>query len=301
MPFDIRLIPILAITLCVAVGVPAIAGVYVYNDAKQRNMDPLVWTLIAVLIPGGIIGIIIYLVGRDDNYTLRCYACKTAVEERTVTCPGCGAKLRYTCPECGKIVERTWKLCPDCGAVTDRLQDVTPTVRRKEKCRLLRVLSIVVGTVAAVSVIALLVMLAIDIYYPPQETITVEAVREEYLQENPEVHQWLESVKTIDGGICALYWYEDKGRVQETHYIVVSPSMLDDDFLNAGVQTPEAEIGLGQAVKVYLDSGEDYGVIHVTYTGKERAELIVYLDGRRQDCREEPYMEKMFDLELEVI
>ena len=53
--------------IIVALLVPILVGIYVYRDAKTRNMDALLWTLVSMLIPG-LLGLIIYLIIRN-NYT----------------------------------------------------------------------------------------------------------------------------------------------------------------------------------------------------------------------------------------
>ena len=101
--------------LLFAIGVPVLIGVYVYRDAKRRNMDAVLWTLIAVLVPS-LIGFIIYLVVRSKYSAAQCPDCGAWVEQGFARCPNCGKSLKNLCPGCGKPVEHTWKVCPACGA-----------------------------------------------------------------------------------------------------------------------------------------------------------------------------------------
>ncbi|MFA9399114.1 MAG: zinc ribbon domain-containing protein [Clostridiaceae bacterium] len=101
---------ILIILLIVAIGV------FVYKDAVLHNMDPVIWTLIAVLVPN-LVGFIIYLVVRSSKKdTLKCPSCNNPVKSDYVKCPVCGSNLKATCPICGKAVNSDWKNCPYCSA-----------------------------------------------------------------------------------------------------------------------------------------------------------------------------------------
>jgi len=81
--------------LLLSVAMPILIGVFVYKDARKRNMDAVLWTLLAVL--GSYIGLIIYLVVRNKSAAP---VCKEAV-----------------CPACNQSVEPGWKLCPRCGVM----------------------------------------------------------------------------------------------------------------------------------------------------------------------------------------
>lgn len=57
------LIPIIVILIGVLIGV------WVYRDAKRRNMDAILW-LIVVLV-GNLVGFIVYLIIRKDHPVLQ--------------------------------------------------------------------------------------------------------------------------------------------------------------------------------------------------------------------------------------
>ena len=55
------------IIILVAIAVPIVIGVLVYQDAKRQEMSsPLAWALVAALSPS-LIGLVIYLVVRSSN------------------------------------------------------------------------------------------------------------------------------------------------------------------------------------------------------------------------------------------
>lgn len=99
--------------LLVFIGIPAIVGVFVWNDAKKRNMNAVAWTAIAVLAPG-LVGFIAYLIISRGTSELKCPRCETAITDKYVICPVCGAKLKPVCPNCSAPVEAHWKNCPMC-------------------------------------------------------------------------------------------------------------------------------------------------------------------------------------------
>lgn len=115
----IATIPILIIlTLIIALIVSI--GVFVYRDAPAHGMDPLVWTLIAVLVPN-LIGFIIYLVIRSNNKdNLKCPSCNKSVKSEYAKCPYCGIMLKGTCSNCGKAINSDWESCPYCSTEIDK-------------------------------------------------------------------------------------------------------------------------------------------------------------------------------------
>jgi RNA polymerase subunit RPABC4/transcription elongation factor Spt4 len=86
---------------------------YINRDAKRRGMSPLLWTIVAVLIPNAL-GIILYFILRQP---LRrgCPQCGNAVETGFNFCPRCNHKLSPSCPQCQRLVGANDVYCPYCG------------------------------------------------------------------------------------------------------------------------------------------------------------------------------------------
>ncbi len=105
---------ILVLALVLGIGVPVAMGLYVYHDAKKRGMNALVWTLLTVLIPG-FIGLIVYLIVRNEHSGKNCPVCGRNVSEHFSVCPECGHSLKPVCPVCGKTVAYDWNICPHCA------------------------------------------------------------------------------------------------------------------------------------------------------------------------------------------
>jgi hypothetical protein len=89
---------------------------YVYRDAKRRDMNPVLWTLlVTILAPAyGFIGFVIYLLVREP-LAYPCPRCSTTVGARFNFCPNCKYDLRPSCPNCKREIAETDKFCPYCA------------------------------------------------------------------------------------------------------------------------------------------------------------------------------------------
>lgn len=121
------------IYLAIFACIPALIGIYVYRDAKNRGMNAALWTLIAVLTPV-LVGFIIYLLVRGSYFDMQCPNCGTAVMEQYISCPNCGTRLRAVCPDCSFPVETEWKVCPRCARpLPEHYDDIFLPVEKKDK------------------------------------------------------------------------------------------------------------------------------------------------------------------------
>ncbi|MBR5533375.1 MAG: zinc ribbon domain-containing protein [Ruminiclostridium sp.] len=113
--------------------VPLLLGIFVYRDAKDRGMNPLLWALAAVLCPS-FLGLIAYLLVRGSYANWKCPRCGSPVQESFTACPQCGAKLKASCHNCGGAIEKDWQVCPHCASPLDwNDRDFTPPVKPQEK------------------------------------------------------------------------------------------------------------------------------------------------------------------------
>lgn len=79
--------------LLLTIILPIFIGVYVYRDADKRGMNPLLWLLIVVLVPG-FIGFILYLILRSSSESnKRCSNCNSYVDYNYDVCPNCLSPL----------------------------------------------------------------------------------------------------------------------------------------------------------------------------------------------------------------
>ena len=89
---------------------------YVYRDAKRRDMNPILWTLLCLLLswPFFAIGFILYFQVREP-LPYPCPRCSTMVGARFNFCPNCKCNLHPSCPSCKREIAETDKFCPYCA------------------------------------------------------------------------------------------------------------------------------------------------------------------------------------------
>jgi Double zinc ribbon/Phospholipase_D-nuclease N-terminal len=90
---------------------------YVNKDAKRRNMNRTLWTLLVIFIPNAV-GFIVYFLLRQPIIR-PCPKCDAQLRTDFSFCPSCGYVLEPHCPNCRKPVEATWTLCAFCGGKLD--------------------------------------------------------------------------------------------------------------------------------------------------------------------------------------
>jgi RNA polymerase subunit RPABC4/transcription elongation factor Spt4 len=86
---------------------------YINRDAKRRGMSPVLWTIIAIVIPNAL-GILLYFVLRQPLRSA-CPQCGNAVQTGFSFCPRCSYKLSPNCPQCQRVVGADNVYCPYCG------------------------------------------------------------------------------------------------------------------------------------------------------------------------------------------
>jgi|SRR5271157_30288 len=93
---------------------------YVYADSKRRGMNPILWTLLVILVPK-LFGFIAYFLLRKPLLE-PCPNCKSPVGPGFAYCPKCGYAIMPSCSNCGRAIQRDHLCCPYCGkAVTARV------------------------------------------------------------------------------------------------------------------------------------------------------------------------------------
>lgn len=96
--------------IMVAAFVPA--AFYVNADAKRRQMNSLLWTLLVIFVPNAI-GFIIYFMMRQP-IAASCPKCSATVKTDYSYCPSCQTELTSTCPACHRAVKPDWLNCAYC-------------------------------------------------------------------------------------------------------------------------------------------------------------------------------------------
>ena len=123
-PPDLKYNPVLAslalagivtmVSVCMASIIFLIA--YVNRDAKRRDMNTALWTLLVILLlpAWGFIGFVIYFLMREP-LPYDCPQCGKSVGARFNFCPNCKCNLNPSCPNCKREVVETDKFCPYCA------------------------------------------------------------------------------------------------------------------------------------------------------------------------------------------
>jgi hypothetical protein len=93
-------------------GIALLTG-YVNQDARRRGMNPLLWTILVLVIPNGI-GFVVYFVARQP-LQVPCPRCAAAVPSGVGYCASCGFKVAPTCPRCGRGLSAEQAYCAYCG------------------------------------------------------------------------------------------------------------------------------------------------------------------------------------------
>ena len=90
-------------------------GIAVYHDAKKRGMEPLLWALVATLVPY-LLGLIAYLIIRHPIQTV-CPSCSQPIAQGDVYCKSCGAAVQVQCSACHRPTAPGSRYCPHCGVL----------------------------------------------------------------------------------------------------------------------------------------------------------------------------------------
>jgi len=106
--------PLLGILAGVGGGCYLLVIGYVNRDSKRRGMSPVLWTIVAIVIPNAL-GFLLYFVLRQPLQGI-CPQCGNAVQAGFNFCPRCSHKLSPSCPQCQHVVGLNHAYCPYCGA-----------------------------------------------------------------------------------------------------------------------------------------------------------------------------------------
>ncbi|MBR1866923.1 MAG: hypothetical protein IJ801_10550 [Lachnospiraceae bacterium] len=87
------IVVILAALVTIAViALTVLLGVWTYRDAKSKGMNGVLWTAVVLLVPS-FIGLIIYLIVRNENHKVTCSHCNADVSGKSRYCSNCGQPL----------------------------------------------------------------------------------------------------------------------------------------------------------------------------------------------------------------
>ena len=105
--------PLLGFLVGLVVGCYLLLIGYINRDSKRRGMSPMLWTIVAIIIPNAL-GMILYFVLRQALQTT-CPRCGHVVHPAFAFCPQCSYKLTPICSQCQRSVGVNDVYCPYCG------------------------------------------------------------------------------------------------------------------------------------------------------------------------------------------
>lgn len=274
---------VLLVYLAIFICIPVLIGIYVYRDAKERGMNAVLWTLIAIL-PSALIGFIIYLLVRSSYSNLKCPQCGRAVTEQYVSCPNCGVKIRAACPGCLTPVEEGWNVCPKCAApLPEHYDDVFTPVKKKDKM-LGKILFVVILVPILFIVLTVGSFLAFS-GSSGRSGVTSVAV-DEYLHQvnNPEIEKWFSGIGKASDKAYALRQessFGEDGQIQ-VQYLIYMPWVAEFSKSSIGTSAgwfgPTLKLGIGDS------RGGSATFILLTWTGDKVPKLKLYYDGAPVSC-----------------
>ncbi len=133
MGFGIGFLAIFIVLAVVCICIPIAMGAYVYKDAANRGMNPVLWTAATILVPG-FIGFVAYLILRNENAANICPKCGKKVSDEFLVCPECAYPLNQSCPKCMHPLAYDWNICPNCAnPVPENMKLQKPVKQKKDK------------------------------------------------------------------------------------------------------------------------------------------------------------------------
>lgn len=268
--------------------IPIIIGVYVYKDATRRGMNAIMWTLVAVFAPS-FIGLIIYLVVRENYSDLACPQCNTKITEQYVVCPGCGVKLKPACDNCGNPIQPEWKVCPRCThPITGAYDEVVAPVKRKDKgLGKILILAIVVPILLVV-IIAVSFMGMMTYTTSSMDRLScslVEIAYEEYIEdiEDDKIKKLLEDANKDKRYIALEYETVDEIEGdEERHYLLYVPE--GGEMYDMNMQMEEGLFKDIFRIKLTLSKARIPMVYCIDVEREDADAFELYINGEKKEC-----------------
>lgn len=263
-----------------------IVAFFVARDANKRNMNPLVWALVAALTPF-FIGLIIYLICRNPLVDLQCAKCGANISQYDKVCPSCGNVILTQCPNCDFPIQKGWNACPSCGMEFPK--EYGQPVRNYKKDNGIMVVIIVV--VLAVLALFVSVFSLWSLNRTRYEEIVgcggfegMYNISEKDMEENQAITDWLKACKDSRKKVYIL---ASDSSDTVIIYIPNSENLMECDGSIAYVNGTEKGV-----ISFYIENTEykdDYGYDFFLFECKSELSQDtlgeVYMDGR--DCSAE--------------
>ncbi|MGN1157827.1 MAG: zinc ribbon domain-containing protein [Agathobacter sp.] len=234
---------LVVLTLCLVIA--ALLLGFVYHDAKKRNMNALLWSLLAVFTPF-FLGLIVYLICRNPVSDLQCPRCGAAISTTDKICSNCKSTLLTQCPNCDFPVQRGWKNCPKCGS--ELPGDFEQPIRAYKKDNNLAVILVIIVLIVLALFLLAVPLLTYSGNFANTSSYTgmngLYNITAEDMAENEAISAWLKECKNSDKDAYVL---------------------LSKNSSTCLVYVPECD--------TLIESG-----ISITYFDDKECELYIYID-----------------------
>lgn len=279
---------IVLFAVLVDVAISVTMCVLVYKDAQKRDLNPVLWSLIVILVPS-LIGLIIYLIVRSDKKKIPlCPCCKSPVKEEYSVCPNCGNRLKNICRNCSAPLLPGWKVCPNCSAPVTQEQNVMPLPQtnkhpKKKNGSLIAIiiLAIIVPALFITGIFGALIYVTDDSVRGLAATHSVWITKDELQEEYPSLSLWVKSCDQDSKNEVFLYADDNNGRILiyvKNHGNSLAAEATESYFLGdtaLEMTLPSAsESTKGTYTLLYLNTFADSHSISFTCDGETVAPVI---------------------------
>lgn len=276
MSIGIAGILVFILALILGLAVPAIIGVYVYRDAKQRNMNPALWTLLAVFAPG-FIGLIIYLVARADRTPLVCPNCGYSVNEGFSVCPECGFSLKNKCPRCAMPLEYDWNVCPNCSNPVPQEMKANPPVRVHKDKGIGKILILVILVPLVLCALLIFGVLMFRVTGTPNvgSTVAYNPIEPDYVYcPDIDIEQWCKDCDTNGRDMYYLKAVVEENRKVTTKVLVYR----NDGEYFTDLTPPQGSLFKKSSMQIWFNFSRNKGstLAYFEYTDSREADITFY-------------------------
>lgn len=268
--------------IAMMIAIPIILGIFVFTDAKKREMHAPFWALVSAIVPA-LIGFVIYLLARTHHADLRCPHCGKPIRKTFAVCPACAAKLRSVCPACAMSVERDWNVCPRCATPLPKEQtNIEPPTPARDRT-VWRVLCVVL--LIPTLLITLLVLGLSSAFSAGSSSFTVTTIGDYYeetdsVETEQNVRAWLSSFNFHDGCAYALR-YEHANENNKQHFYLIYIPGADDN-----IEIEQASSIFGTTITVHCQNRGNKGyLLHIVSSADQAPKLKIDRDGEKIPCK----------------
>lgn len=279
-------IVIICIIFAAVFACMVVAAVFVYRDAKKRNMNPILWAIVAFVVPF-FVGAIAYFVIREPIVSAECPNCGNALQNDAKACEKCGTVMMAMCEKCDFPIQKKWKSCPNCGnELPEKFNQ--PIFKYKKESGI-----IPVGIIICVLVFAFALLDVVVRVFDKKSVETYSSgygncsgmynITEEDLSVNVKIKEWIEKSKKEEDDVFVLISKKSSTCIV---YVKDNNALLEDSmavkYYSENKEMKKFEMSLNLSETKYEDKyGYDFFVYKLDVY--DEVEFDVFIDDEKQD------------------